>query len=272
MRKSNIMIAVFVSLLIVILAMVLLTCTVFVVRHISVEAAVSSDLINEEDIRESSGIAIGRSIISINKAKSKAEIEKANPYVEVLDIVRRFPNKVIIKATVRTAIMKIASSDMTCGAIVDSSLKILEVVSYDDFLAHGATKVEGVTFDPPALGALSLVGSKFDFSEDKKGALLPVIASSAEEPALDLSGTSFLTFFKKIDIREDGENLRVYITTNTGVILVLDTSLSTSIYQQLYLCNYVYTSEDTSKDLSRGYIALDKDSSVVAYKWMENLE
>ena len=73
MRKSNVMIAVFVSFLTVVLAMVLLACTVFVVRHISVEAAVASDLIEEESIRVSSGIEIGKSIVSINKAKAKEE-------------------------------------------------------------------------------------------------------------------------------------------------------------------------------------------------------
>ncbi len=272
MRKSNVLIAIFITLLCIVLAVVLLACTVFVVRHINVEGVVASDLIDEEAIKQSSGISIGKSIVTINKAEVKADIEKENPYVEVLDISRRFPNKIVIKVTIRTAIMKISASDGTCAAIVDSSMKVLDVISQEDFSLNGATNVVGVTFEMPENGAASLIGTKFDFSSDPKLALLSEIASSAEEPSLDLAGTSFLTFFKKIEIRENEENLLALITTNTGVILVLDTSLSTSIYQQLYLCNYVYTSTETPKDLTKGYIALDKSSSVVAYKWMESID
>ena len=105
MNRSKVVIGIFVALILIVITIVLLACTVFVVRDISVESEYSSGLLDEDKIVESSGIETGRSIITLNKEKVITAIERANPYVEVTGIRRVFPSKVVISTTIRTGIM-----------------------------------------------------------------------------------------------------------------------------------------------------------------------
>ncbi|MBO4472873.1 MAG: FtsQ-type POTRA domain-containing protein [Clostridia bacterium] len=270
MRRSKAVIGIFVALILVVLTIVLLAFTVFIVRDVEVEAAVSSHLIDAEKIIESSELSRGDSIISINKSKVIANIEKDNPYVEITNVVRDFPSKVVIYATIRTGIMMVPSEDGSIAAIIDSSAKVLNVVSSLEAEKAGVTSVKGVSFKVPEEGALSLIGSTVSFTNESCGTMLRNIATAAADPALDIAGTGFRTFFKSIEF-VTGEGITAYVKTNKGVTLVLDSTLSTSIYQQLYLCMYVYASEDTGVDRTRGYIVLDRDSELTAYKWVESL-
>ena len=271
MKRSKTVIAIFIVLILIVLAIVLLACTVFIVRDVTVEAEVSSHLINEERIIDSAGLGKGQSIISINKSKVKANIEKENPYVEVTNIIREFPSKIVIKATVRTGIMIVGSEDGISAAVVDSSMKVLNVISFVNRENTGVTIVDGLTFKAPEEGALSAVGTEIVFTNPSCGEILREIAVAAADPALDLSGTSFLTFFKEIDF-VTGEGIKAYIRTNKGVTLVLDTSLSTTIYAQLYLCMYVFASDETEVDRTKGYILFEKKDGILAYRWVETLE
>ena len=270
MKRSKVVIGIFVALILVVLTIILLAFTLFIVRDVEVNAEVSSRLIDEERIIESADLPRGTNIISISKSKVIANIEKENPYVEVTSIVRDFPSKVIINVTVRTGIMILPSEDGKSAAVIDSSAKVLNVVSAADAAKTGVTTVTGVAFKIPEEGALSLVGSTVSFTNESCGTMLKDIAAAAADPALDVSGTSFRTFFKSIEF-VTGEGITAYVETNKGVTLVLDTTLSTTIYQQLYLCLYVYASEDVAVDRTRGYIVLDRDSSTTAYKWVESL-
>ena len=271
MKRSKTVIAIFVALILVVLTIILLAFTVFIVRDVEVEAAVSSHLIDVDKIVESSDLSRGDSIISINKSRVIANIEKENPYVEITNIVRDFPSKVIIYATVRTGIMTVPSEDGNIAAIIDSTAKVLNVVSAADAEKAGVTAVKGVCFKVPEDGALSLIGSTVSFTNESCGTMLKSIAAAAADPALDIAGTGFRTFFKSIEFVA-GEGIKAYVKTNKGVTLVLDSTLSTTIYQQLYLCMYVYASEDTGVDRTRGYIVLDRDSEIIAYKWVESIE
>ena len=144
MNRSKVVIGIFVALILIVITIVLLACTVFVVRDVSVESDVSSYLVDEDRIVESSGLVMGRSIISINKEKVKAAIERENPYVEVKGIRRVFPSKVIISATIRTGIMLVKSEDGSYYALIDSSMKILNVAPAEDTVLTSATVVSGL--------------------------------------------------------------------------------------------------------------------------------
>lgn len=271
MKRSKVVIGIFIALILVVLTIVLLTFTVFIVRDVTVEAEVSSHLIDEAKIIESSGLTKGTNIISISKSKIISNIEKDNPYVEVTNVVRDFPSKVIIHATVRTGIMLLPSEDDTSAAVIDSSAKVLNVVSAADADKFGVTTLSGIAFKVPPEGVISMVGSVASFTNESCGSMLKSICAAAADPALDVSGTSFRTFFKSIDF-VTGEGITAYVKTNKGVTLVLDSTLSTSIYQQLYLCLYVFASEDVAVDRTRGYITLDRDAGAVAYKWVESIQ
>ena len=267
MKRSKLVIGIFVALILVVLTIILLAFTVFIVRDVSVEAAVSSRLIDADKIIESSGLSRGENIITINKSRLISNIEKDNPYVEITNIVREFPSKVIIFATVRTGIMALPSDDGNTVAIIDSAAKVLNVVSAADADKTGVTAVSGIAFKVPSEGALSLIGATASFTNESCGTMLKEIAVAAADPALDVSGSSFRTFFKSIEF-VTGEGITAYVKTNKGVTLVLDSTLSTTIYEQLYLCLYVFASDEVDVDRTRGYIVWENG----AYQWKASLE
>ena len=267
MNRSKLFIGLFIALILIVITIVLLACTVFVVREVSVVSDVSSYLVNDEDIVESSGLTVGRSIITISKDKVKSSIEKDNPYVEVLSIRRVFPNKVIINVTVRRETMLISSSTGSTYAVVDLSMKVLDVIPSTEIETVNATVVTGLTFDEPEQGAQSLIGTILDFDAPLYEDILREIADFTVN--YDLQGQSFSAFFKELSFSSDGAI--VFIRTNKGVSLVLDKSLPNSIYDQMYFAMYYYTtSKDVNIDRTRGYIAYNKAKG--AYDWIESLD
>ena len=267
MNRSKVVIGIFVALILIVITIVLLACTVFVVRDVSVESDVSSYLVDEDRIVESSGLVMGRSIISINKEKVKAAIERENPYVEVKGIRRVFPSKVIISVTIRTGIMLVKSEDGSYYALIDSSMKILNLAPAEDTVLTSATVVSGLRFSMPDEGPLAAIGTEIAFTDAACGDVLREIAASAYDS--ELSGRRFFTFFREISF-DTTDAIVACIKTNKGVSLVLDKSLTTSVYDQLYLCLFYYSSKDVVIDYTHGYIRFDRD--VNAYCWKETLD
>ena len=269
MNRSKLFIGIFIAFLLIVITVVLLVCTVFVVREVVIEKEVNSALIDDDNIIESSGLSIGKSIISINKDKVKASVEKENPYVEVLNITRVFPNKIIINVTVRTGIMVVSSADGSYKALVDSGMKVLNVLPADSTLSVDATIVSGADFLIPENGAESLVGSILTLSDTSYDAIFTQFADFIE--SFDLEGKSFTTLFKEISFRNTESGTLVLIRTNKGVSLVLDTSLTSSIKYQLYACMYYYTTDkEVNIDRTKGYIAFDRTRN--SYNWLESLD
>ena len=264
MNRSKLFIGIFIAFILIVITIVLLACTVFIVREVTVESDVSSNLLDEESIVESSGLTIGRSIISISKEKVKNSIEKDNPYVEVLNIVRIFPNKVIVKVTVRTGVMVIESSTHENVALIDTSMKVLKVVTAAEASSFDATIVKGVTFDIPEGGVDSLIGSRLTLNNAAYDAIFSEIAEFTAN--YDLQGQSFSTLFKEITFTEKDTGTVVLIRTNKNVTFVLDKSLASEIYYQMYKCMFLYV----KSDYSTGYIGFDRTNN--AYAWMESLD
>ena len=267
MNRSKVVIGIFVALILIVITIVLLACTVFVVRDVSVESDVSSHLLDADRIVESSGLVMGRNIISINKEKVKAAIERENPYVEVKSIRRVFPSKVIIFTTIRTGIMLVKSADGSYYALIDSSMKILNVAPAEDIALPSATLVSGLRFTMPDEGPLAAIGTEIVFTDPACGDVLREIAESAYDS--ELSGRRFFTFFREISF-DTADEIVVCIKTNKGVSLVLDKSLGTTVYDQLYYCLFYYSSKDVVIDYTQGYIRFDKN--VNAYCWKETID
>lgn len=269
MKRANVLIIIFIAVVLLVLTAVLLACTVFIVRHVEVESEVSSSILDEQAIIDASEIEKGKSIIAVNKEKVKASIEKENPYVEVNFIERVFPNTILIKVTVRSAIMSMLSEDGANLAILDADLKVLEMWQGDASEDSAVTFVKGATFVPGEEGADSLVGTYLDREENAVFTLLYDIARASADPNVDYAGKSFSTFFKEIEIISYEKGLYAYILTNTGVRLVIDTGLSIDVYNQLSLCMFVYNSEEMDVDKTSGYI---RNPDAVAYRWYPTLE
>lgn len=84
----------------------------------------------ESKISESAKFDIGGNLLFMKFDKSIAAIEKANPYVRVEKIVRRFPNKITVYYSEREAVGLLPVKDVeNAYYVVDSTLKVLDQTS-----------------------------------------------------------------------------------------------------------------------------------------------
>ena len=268
MNRSKLFIGIFVFFILIVITIVLLACTVFVVRSVSVESDVSSDKIDEAQIIESSGLTIGRSIIAISKDKVITSIEKANPYVEVISVSRVFPNKIVVKVALRAGVMLLASSTGEDYVLVDSSLKVLNAANSIDALNINATLVSGISFVTPESGVESLIGSKLTLNHPSCADIIADIAKCADY--YNIRGQSFSTLFKVITFLSDESGFIVHIRTNKGVTFVLDKSLSLDVYDQLAVCLNYYTNQEVNIDRTSGYIHFNSTKN--AFDWADTLD
>lgn len=254
--KGNARIVVFVLILAIILAFVLLNMTLFTVKNITVRNKVESPLIDKDKIIEDSGIDTGENIFLMSEKDVISSIELANPYLKVTSIERVFPDSVIIHITVRTPVMSIKMKNSDLYVIIDSSLKILDIVSETDNLFLSSTLVEGLEIENPQEGNTLNKENTFN----KK---LDVIGYVADHESLGES--AFLNFFEKIEFDVDNPDL-VYIALRSGVKIVLkgDNDLETQLRSALE--KYRYMGEQ-SYERTSGYIYFKEGAG---WSWIAN--
>lgn len=254
--KGNARIVVFVLILAIILAFVLLNMTLFTVKNVTVRNKVESPLIDKDKIIEDSGIDTGENIFLMSEKNIIQSIELANPYLKVSSVERVFPNSVIIHVTVRTPVMSVKIKNSDLYVIIDSSLKILDIVSETDDLFLSSTQVKGLEIENPEEGNSLNKENSFN----KK---LDIIGYVADHESLGES--AFLNFFEKIEFDVDNPDL-AYIALRSGVKIVLkgDNDLETQLRSALE--KYRYMGEQ-SYERTSGYIYF-KDGS--GWSWIAN--
>ncbi len=113
--------------LVLIVTIVTLSFTLFTVQEISVNFRTSTTAeYSNEDIIASSGLKKGKNIFFLKKQPAINNIEKAHPYLEVVNIETSFPSKLTIHLRERESFYAIQSQEGYL--IVDHSLKVLERV------------------------------------------------------------------------------------------------------------------------------------------------
>lgn len=268
MKRPKVVIGIFVGLILIVLVIVLFACAVFVIRHVEVELEVSSHLLNEESILQSSGLSVGSSIITIDKEEIKERIEKENPYVEVTKISREYPNKVIIRVTVRTGILLVRSEgEGNSAAIIDAKMQVLDVIPYTESMKAEVTPIEGLRFKLPEEGPLAAIGVAAAFDNPLYGEVLAQITAAAE--AQSISGKSFIAFIESISFTTEDSVCKVYVKTKKGVTLVLNTAMESAMKDQLGNCIYCMYEEKMTVDVTKGYIFWD---STHGLHWAESLD
>lgn len=86
-----------------------------------------------DKVKEDGEFNYKKSVLFTNTKESVEKIEKANPYVKVEQVVRKFPNKIHIYITERVPRYRMESSTSSGQwYILDNEFKILEIVSEDD--------------------------------------------------------------------------------------------------------------------------------------------
>lgn len=235
----------------VVAIIIIISCVAFTIGDISVQTATDTQLTEEQksQIIIDSGIVPRSSIFGINKEIATANIEKNNPSLKVISIVRKEPNKVFINVATRIAIMSIAM-DNGKFANVDRDLK---VVNISEQIPTEISVVDGIIL-PNSLA---------------EGEFLPATLAWLKEfaySALDLSflDKRFSYFIDKISFDNSITTSNVKINTNSGVIMVLSSTDIGLLFNSAY--NYYHNFlSDVQK--SKGYIILNDQ----AWEWKDKL-
>lgn len=247
-RLLGIFIAVAVAVVVIVVC-----CVMFLTG--SVEVRTTSELTLDDatvnSIVSASGISKGESIFAIDEDAAISAVEKAHPTLKVVDVERKFPNKVVIYVAGRTPLMAVAFEPQESGeqlyAVVDGDLKILQVVSASGI--EGLTLVENFTVAGGEETAGSFITEKSDW--------LKGIVAGAEKVSF-VSGR-FTAFVKSIRFGQT----RVYVTTNTGVVFVLK---NVAEIKDMFVNAYTYYNTLTDEAQRRsGYIYL----SDIGWAWSE---
>lgn len=247
-RLLGIFIAVAVAVVVIVVC-----CVMFLTG--SIEVRTTSDLTLDDQTVDSivsqSGISKGDSIFAIDEGAAIAAIEKANPLLKVVDIERKFPNKVVIYIAERTPLMAIALEPQESGeelyAVVDSDLKILSVVPVSGIA--GLTAVSNFT----VAGGEETVGS---FVSEKSDWLKGIVDGAEKVSFVESRFTSFITGIRF------GQT-KIYVQTNTGVTFVLKNVAETD---DMFVGAYTYYNTLTGEEQRRnGYIYL----ADIGWAWSE---
>lgn len=238
-RLLGIFIAVAVAVIVIVVC-----CVMFLTGSVEVRTTNNLSLDDEtvNAIISQSGIKKGESVFAIDENAAVSAVEKANPMLKVVDIERKFPNKVLIYIAERTPIMAIAFEPQENGeelyAIVDNELKILRTASADEI--SGLTLVSNFTI----AGGEESVGS---FAGDKSAWLSGLVEGAQK---VSFVSTRFTDFIKRIDYGQ----INVSVRTNTGVTLVLK---NVEEIDDMFVGAYTYYSTLTSEEQRRsGFISL----------------
>lgn len=131
MKKSIIWIS---SILGFIVLIIILCFTLFGLNHISIDFRNQTSLFNSEtkqqEIIESGEFVQGSCVLFMNEEKISEKIEKANPYIKVVNIEIIFPNNIIIHCFEREEIFAIQFDGLSYY-ICDEEQKILRILTLE---------------------------------------------------------------------------------------------------------------------------------------------
>ena len=132
------------SIVAVLVLIVVLSSTVFTLKKVEINFYDKSDQLiednntlnhySENDIKaiiDSAGFKYGKNMLLIKKKPYIQKLESANPYLKVIGITSKFPNKLVIKAAERE---EYYYTQISSGkyAILDGELKLLNIVDQVD--------------------------------------------------------------------------------------------------------------------------------------------
>ena len=114
--------------LVVVVTIVTLSFTLFTVQNFKIDMRTGSSYdYNEQEIFASSQLQTGKNIFFLNKTQASSNIEKAYPYLKVINIETQFPSTLVFHLAERQAFYAVRSGEG--WLYLDEDLKVLESVA-----------------------------------------------------------------------------------------------------------------------------------------------
>ena len=123
---KNKRLAIFLSIFVGLALVIVLTSAIFALDSVSITYHSQTNILtgDEKIIIESAGFRYGENVFLSNKSNYISKIESANPYIRVLNIETKFPNKYIIHAVEREETYVFKTDNYYI--VTDESLKVLD--------------------------------------------------------------------------------------------------------------------------------------------------
>ena len=243
----------------VLVFLILLSSAIFRIKGVSVEYQTTLTLLSKQDLNvmvENADLPMGKNIFFSSLDDNMAKMEKANPYVKINGIERKFPNSLVVLVSERVPVVQVKYND--CYYILDSELKVLNVVpeaSPGEYIAQTGEK------DLPYLElskeyALSLDGvTKGDFiANEQVQKFVDAFYRGSVTPSKDNADVaiSLISTIKTIKVSYKAELKKVqFDLTYKGDLgltstIIGDNNLVDNIYKVMAVVNYDITHDEVS--------------------------
>ncbi|MCK9574916.1 MAG: FtsQ-type POTRA domain-containing protein [Clostridia bacterium] len=202
---------------------VVLSSTVFTLQSVSlsfgqtlnVETTVFGTEQERVAVIESGNFNYGNCIFFIDKNENIDNLEKLNPYIKIVNIETKFPNKLVIHALEREELYSVRLNENSY-AITDSTLKVLDI----------ATSVRGVDILIPSLSTVLTAeeGEILNISEECINTLTNVYEVLSNiggtENNIGYSVVDIVATFQKFQLNSVEDTL--IISTYQGTIITIN--------------------------------------------------
>lgn len=214
---------VFLVILIFLAVLIVLNSTLFTLQSISINWLTTKyELESIKDYTMIESVKTGDSIFLLKKDEIKSGLEKKYPYLRVVSIETKFPNKIVIHSAERESMFAIKLSDNEY-AIVDELGKVLSLTTSSIFAGSElSAKPIKVYFN-----SMSINPNEFAQGENIKNdtiiTLLSQISKSLRES--QYIPTTSKRNLVSIDIVNVGDGVEIYFQTRNGMRIVLKDGL-----------------------------------------------
>lgn len=199
--------------------LIVINSTLFTLQSISVNwLTTKCELQAVKDYQIADEISKGQSIFLIKKDELSSKLEKEYPYLRVVSIETKFPNKLVVHSAERESLYAIKLSDREY-AIIDEMGKVLSLTSDSIFAGTDGnlgTMPIRVSFD-----SLSVNIKDFVVGENIGNVYIKQILNSLSRSLRETSYTPTTSkgVFKYIDVVSQGTTSEISMQTRNGMVL-----------------------------------------------------
>ena len=191
----------------------------FSVKTISVSWESEKNVLSstlDSDIIEKSNIKTGTNVFFVSKTNGQNNIEKNFPYIKILNIETKFPNKIIIHAIERNEVFAFQKDDKYY--ITDSDLKVLRVES-GDYVSNKDNPIKILSYECEEAFSGDFLNAPKNFDAIKT--LESSFCQNYEQENQAIALVDMLAMFSEITVFEDkmlikycdGVNIAIYAPT-----------------------------------------------------------
>ena len=230
---------IFFCILVFLTVLAVLSSTLFTLQNISVNwMTTKHKLSTVKDDELTKNITLGKSIFLIDKDTITSNLEKKYPYIRIVGIETKFPNKLVIHVVEREVLFAVKKSDNDY-ALLDEYGKVLD----ENKTFDSVTSTHSLGSNPIKVDFLSLALKNEDFvageivKVGKVESIIKKLAYSFKESNYNV--TTSKGVFSHIEILSNGETENVKIITRRDIVINLkDAEVETTQKLLLGLARY----------------------------------